>query len=107
VLGGVPNPVNPNSNFNGLLPTVAQDANYLTFTYRHTAEANVLFGIFIGAEYGSDLSGSTVASNGTNGVIVAATNDGFGTGVDMVVVSIPKSLAVDAKLFAHLKVIVP
>lgn len=107
VIRGEPNPANPNSNSNGLLPTVTEDNNYLNFTYHRTDEANAMTGIFIGVEYGSDLTGWTVASNGFNGVIVAETNDGFGTGVDMVVVSIPRSLAVDSKLFAHLKVILP
>jgi hypothetical protein len=64
-------------------------------------------GIGIDVEFGSDLTGWTAAIPGSNGVTITETNDGFGAGVDQVDVSIPKSLAVDSKLFARLKVTLP
>ena len=59
-------------------------------------------------EYGSDLTGWTVAVNGQPGgtpVIIQETNDQHGVGTDSVTVRIPRALAAPGTtLFARLKV---
>lgn len=100
VIGGNPNVAADNS----LLPTATLTGGNLVFTFRRTdlsAYANPV------VEYGSDLTGWTTAVHGTAGVTIAVTNDGFGTGVDKVVVSLPQALASGAKIFARLKVAIP
>jgi len=107
VLGGEPNPANAGSNSVGLLPKVTRSGNNLIFTYRRADIALTQPGIAITAEYGSSLTGWTAAQDGVNGVAITVTNDGFGTGIDRVEVSIPQALAVGAGLFVHLKVTLP
>ncbi|MGC4013476.1 MAG: autotransporter-associated beta strand repeat-containing protein [Luteolibacter sp.] len=102
VLGGVPS--GSNSNSRALLPTVAMDENYLLFTYRLTDEATYLQPY---VEYGSGLSGWTRAQDGTSGVIITVQQNGFGNGVDSVLVKIPRSLATDSRFFARLGVTAP
>ncbi len=106
VIGGQPNPANPNANSSALAPTISTDANNLIFTYRRTDLALTQSGISIAAEYGSDLVGWTPATNGVNGVAIVVTND-IEAGVDQVQVSIPKALASGAKMFARLNVVTP
>jgi autotransporter-associated beta strand protein len=107
VIGGQPNPANPNSNSNGLVPVTALDATHLVFTYRRTALSATQPGLSVAAEYGSNLSGWTTALNGVSGVVITTTPDGFGAGVDRVDVSMPRTLAPGGKLFARLKVVIP
>ncbi len=106
VIGGQPNPANPNANSSALAPTISTDVNNLIFTYRRTDLALTQAGIGITAQYGSDLIGWTTATNGENGVVIAVTND-IEVGVDQVQVTIPKSLATGAKMFARLNVVIP
>jgi hypothetical protein len=106
VIGGQPNPANPNSNSSALAPTVSTDANNLIFTFRRTDLSLTQPGIVIAAEYGSNLTGWTTATDGVNGVAIVVTND-IETGVDQVQVSIPKTLATGAKMFARLTVGIP
>jgi electron transfer flavoprotein alpha/beta subunit len=106
VIGGQPNPANPNANSSALAPTISTDANNLIFTYRRTDLALTQPGIGIAAEYGSDLVGWTPATQGVNGVTIVVTND-IEAGVDQVQVSIPKALATGAKMFARLNVVIP
>jgi autotransporter-associated beta strand protein len=107
VLGGQPNPANPGSNSLGLLPTVTTNAGKLLFTYRVSDLSLTQPGVAITPEYGSSLTGWAQALDGVLGVTITVTNDGFGSGIDKVEVSIPQSLATDAKLFARLKVTLP
>ena len=107
VIDGQPNPANPGSNSNALLPTVSHTATDLVFTFRRSDAANAMPGIAIGTEYGSTLAGWTTAQHGVNGVTIIVTDDGFATGVDKVDVSIPKALATGSKLFARLTVTLP
>ena len=79
-------------------------SDYLLFTYRRTDEANLDGDTTIAVEYGSNLTGWTTASHGVAGVVIAETDEGFGTGVDRVEVFIPTSLAASGKLFARLNV---
>lgn len=104
---GIPNGVefilggNPTSGGDqGKLPTAAIAGSMFEFTFRRTDLSN--YAPFPSVQYGSTLSGWTTAENGVNGVVVTVTNDFYGTGVDRVVVAIPRSLAVGQKLFARL-----
>jgi autotransporter-associated beta strand protein len=102
VLGGEPNPANPNSNSRSLLPTVSVDATHLIFTFRRT-DASAVLNPFV--EYGTGMSAWTAAQAGVNGVTVAEDNDFYGNSTDRVIVRIPRSLAAPgSKLFARLKV---
>jgi autotransporter-associated beta strand protein len=107
VIGGEPNPANPNASSIELSPTLVFSPTHLVFTYRRTDLSANQPGITIGAEYGSDLTAWSPASHGANGVSIQITDHGFGTGIDRVDVSIPRSLAVGGKLLARLKVIIP
>ncbi len=102
VIGGEPNPANAGSNSGALLPSMTTTATHLVFTYRRADVALTQPGITIAAAYGSSLTGWTTAQNGVNGVAIVVTNDGYGAGIDKVEVSIPRSLAVGAKIFARM-----
>jgi hypothetical protein len=106
VIGGQPNPANPNANSSALAPTISTDASNLIFTFRRTDLSLTQPGIVIATEYGSDLIGWTTATNGVNGVAIVVTND-IEASVDQVQVSIPKTLATGAKMFARLNVVIP
>lgn len=96
VVGG-----NPTSSGDGAkLPAGAVVGANFEFTFRRTDLSN--YAPFPAVQYGSLLSGWTTAQNGVNGVVITETNDFYGAGVDKVVVSIPRSLAVGDKLFARL-----
>jgi autotransporter-associated beta strand protein len=108
VIGGNPAAV---SNTD-LLPTQtlvtadlgAGSTDYLKFTFRRT---DVSAYLAPGVEYDTDLVGTwTPATNGVSGVVVQTADDAFATGVDRVDVFIPRSIAVDGKLFARLNVFV-
>ncbi len=96
VIGG--DPSGPGSDSSALLPTITVDANYLNFTFRRTSES-AAYDPFV--EYGSTLTGWTPAEGGVDGVIINETADFYGTGIDQVVVKIPKA---GTKLFARLRV---
>jgi autotransporter-associated beta strand protein len=100
VVGGDPS----GSPSNALLPVAGGDATYFELSFRRTDDS-AYFGPFV--EYGSTLSGWTVAEDGVNGVVIVEENDHFGTGIDRVTVRIPRNLAVGAKLFARLRVEIP
>ena len=103
VLGGEPNPANPNSNSATLLPTASRNVNgALVFAFRRTEAAAALNPE---VAYAADLAGAwTTAEGGVNGVLINETNDGFGPGIDRVEVVIPASQAAGGKLFARLAV---
>ncbi|MEO8614515.1 MAG: Ig-like domain-containing protein, partial [Luteolibacter sp.] len=107
VIGG--NPANPTDS--NLLPTTSLvsanlDTNpgtedYLLFTYRRTDLANTDPSTTIRAQWATSLSGSWTDASGTPGVFIQV-NDG--PAVDIVSVYIPRTLAVNGKLFARLSV---
>ena len=78
--------------------------DYVKFTFRRTTDSAYLNP---SAEYGSTLGAWTPATNGVSGVVVK-TNDpaAFSGTVDRVDVYIPRSLAVDGRIFARLNVAV-
>lgn len=105
VIGG--DPSGPGSDSNHLLPTITLDRTYLNFTFRRTDESASYDPL---VEYGSTLTGWFDAEAGEPvlfPVIINEVDEGFGAGVDSVQVRIPRSLAVNDKLFARLKVTIP
>ena len=83
------------------------DPNHFVFTYKRRDAAQADANTAITVQYATNLSDGAwnTAADGVNGVIIDATavpEAGFHT----VVVSIPKTLAQDGKLFARLKVAV-
>ena len=96
VIGGNP----ANANDNDKLPTGAVVGGNFEFTFRRTDLSNYAPVPFV--QYGSDLSGWTVAEDGVNGVTITVTDDFHGPGIDRVVVVIPQALASGQKLFARL-----
>jgi len=104
VVGGQPNPANPDSNSSALLPTLARSGSNVVFTFRRTAVAASDSGLIISAEYSSNLSSWTVAQDTVNDVSIVTTTDGFGAGVDKVEVTLPSSLAGTGPLFVRLQV---
>jgi hypothetical protein len=99
VLGGQPNPANPNANSCDLLPEPQVVGNDFVFTYTRNDAAAYLNPT---VEFDADLSGVwTTAVHGVNATIETTP----GSPADTVRVSIPRNGA--AKLFARLKVVEP
>lgn len=97
---------NTSSNATALLPILdnTTDPNYFIYTYRRNdvsfADANTT----IAVQYGSSLSSWTAAVHDGSNIIIAATNDFYGAGVDKVEVKIKRTLAVGNKLFCRMSV---
>lgn len=115
---GIPNGIEfviggePSASSSALLPTLAlvnadpdgdlTFSNYLLFTFRRSDSAAELNPV---CQYNTGLTGSwTDADGGVNGIFVAETNNGFGTGIDEVKVYLPRSLSAGGKLFVRLAV---
>ncbi len=102
VIGGEPNPGRPDPNSTALLPQITVDETYLRVIYRRSHDSVYLNP---GVEYDADLAGPwTFAANGVGGVGIAITANGFAAGIDRVEVLIPRTHAVDGRLFARLTV---
>jgi len=100
VIGGEPNPANPGSNSQNLLPLISVDATSLRVVYRRNVAALYLDP---GIQYDGALGTTwTPAQAGINGVTINVLNDGFGASVDRVEVRIPRSNEIAGKLFARL-----
>ncbi|MCW1922640.1 autotransporter-associated beta strand repeat-containing protein [Luteolibacter arcticus] len=101
VIGGQPNPANPNADSAALLPTATTDATHLRFVFRRSDLSDPAKSA---VHYDTDLAGAwTPAQHGSNGVVVTPTND-IEPGIDSVEVAIPRALAPGGKLFARLVV---
>jgi hypothetical protein len=108
VIGG--NPATRNDS--ALLPSVSlvsadpsnigETNDYLLFSYRRTDLSNNNPQTTIQVQWSNSLTGTWNDAEATLGVIVIEENDGFGEGVDRVKVYIPRSLAVNGRLFARL-----
>ena len=99
VVGGDPT---DGSDDAALTPTLTEVPGGFLFTFRRTDDSAA---DNPGVEYNSDLAGAfTPALDGTDGVTITVTDDGFEVGVDQVEVFLPDSLAVDGRLFARLTV---
>lgn len=97
VIGGNPN----GGNSNPLLPTVATDAEFLTFVFRRS---DISQSSAPAAEYGDNLSGWTTAVHDGTDVIVTTEND-IEPGIDRVTVKLRRSaLGASGKLFVRLRV---
>ena len=111
LVGGSPNdPANPDT---GKLPTgtyvlADPDENssvlpYLLLTYRRSDEAFADLSTTILPEYSSGLELWLPTLDGFSGVVVKTTDDGAATGVDLVEVYLPVSLAPAGRLFGRIK----
>jgi uncharacterized protein YodC (DUF2158 family) len=98
---------NTSTNAISLLPTYdnTSDSTYFIYTYRRSDMANVSPGTVITVEYGTNLSNWTTASHDGTNIVISATDDFYGTGVDRVQVKIARSLATNGKLFTRLKLV--
>jgi hypothetical protein len=77
------------------------NGNYLVFTYRRDATAQVTAAV----EHSTTLTAPwTTAANGVDGVVVVETANGFASGINKVEVFIPRSAA---RMFGRLGVSVP
>ena len=95
------------SDDNGIRPIFdASGASAVTFTFRRADAAEADSNTAIAVEYGSDMAFGSTAQHGVDGVTFGVNDDGAGSGIDIVTVTIPKSLAVGGKIFVRLKVTV-
>jgi hypothetical protein len=86
-------------------PLGTVDATDLILTYRRSDVAANDANCAITPRYGSDLTGWTVAENGTNGVVISVEDNFYGVGTDRITVRIPQTLAgATVRMFAQLKV---
>ncbi|MEI6177589.1 MAG: hypothetical protein WCS43_11910 [Verrucomicrobiota bacterium] len=94
---------NANTDASPLLPTASirhdNDSDFFEFVYRRASTASAFTS---SVEYSQTLGSWTTASDGVDGVTITVTPDGFETGVDQIVVSIPA--AGRNKIFARLTV---
>ncbi|MGD9419158.1 MAG: Ig-like domain-containing protein, partial [Verrucomicrobiota bacterium JB025] len=112
VLGGIPS---GQSNA-GLRPTIqlvtadpdndTVSSDYVLFTYRRTDVSNDDPSTASLAQWSTTLTGGWTNAEGTPGSVTVVDDDGAGAGVDLVNVYIPRSLAVDGRLFGRLVVTV-
>ncbi len=110
---GVPNAVayalgaaDVNEDATGLLPAFdASDPDDFVFIFNRSDAAEADTTTTITVEYGSNLIGWTTAPNAGDGVTLDDSSASVG-GLTPVIVTIPKTLAVDGRLFARLKVVV-
>jgi len=100
VVGGNPTAADDS----GKLPTLVTSNTQLVLTYRRSDASSTLNPAI---QYSTDLATWTTALHGVSGISITSSNDYYGTGIDQVVVSIPKSLGSGAKLFTRLKVSTP
>jgi autotransporter-associated beta strand protein len=102
VIGG--DPSGPDSNSSALLPVITRDSTNLVFVFRRTdaSFANLAPTVNYGTNFTTDW---VTAEHGVNGVSIVEENDGFGTGVDKITVSIP--VADETRFFTQLQVDVP
>lgn len=112
VLGGEPNPSNPNSNSNNLLPTVSQVSGNLMFTF---PRSHLSLGLStVTFQWTTDLkfpsaNNVPVGANGstTNGVTVGITQNSPNADTDTIDITVPAANAVGGKLFGRLNASVP
>jgi hypothetical protein len=107
VVGSTPNPFMLNFSPARLLPTSTVDSNYLILVYRRS-NASTEFPSAI--QFSTSLLSWQNAVNGVSGVVITVEAGGFGADdrgnpIDRVTVKLPRSLAVEGKLFARLSVI--
>lgn len=107
VIGGEPNPANPNANSVGLLVPATLTATHAVFTFRRSQLALDEPGIEILPQYSANLTDWTRAIDGTDQVTLTVTTDGFGPGIDKLEAAVPLSASQNGKLFGRLNVTLP
>jgi len=108
VIGGEPNPANPDSNSLALLPTAITTDDSLVFTFRLSAEAEELAADAVYVQYSSSLTTWQTAAAGTDGITASTVDHPTEDGIKLVTVTIPRALAgADGKLFARLAAQLP
>ncbi|MEM9237218.1 MAG: VCBS repeat-containing protein [Verrucomicrobiota bacterium] len=85
----------------GVNPTLEPSVGGVTFTFRRFVEAQV---DEPSIEVSTDLDSFTPVVDGTDGVIVTETTDGFAPGIDRVEVFIPDDLATEGRLFVRISI---
>ncbi len=109
VLGGEPNPENAGSNSTALLPTVANSAGDLVFTFKRKdlseASATLIF------QWSADLVFTSPASDvpvgaedsSTAGITVDVTENSPDADTDTIIITVPASKAMGGRIFGRLK----
>jgi hypothetical protein len=111
VLGGEPNPSNPGSNSNSLLPTSSRNpASDLVFTFRRKVESRG--NVDLAFQWSADLSFPPM-----NTLPIGAANSSFGginveissfdAATDNIVVTVPSGKATNGRLFGKLRATAP
>ena len=111
VLGGEPNPANPNSNSSALLPTSTRNlAGDLVFTFRRKLAS--VGGVNLAFRWSGDLTFPTLntipinsTSSSADGVTVAISN--FDAATETIIITVPAAKVVGGKLFGRLHAVVP
>ncbi len=108
VLGGQPNPANPNSNSNDLLPKVAETGGDMTFTFnrKDLSESAVTLTF----QWSTDLAFPSPANDipvglddsVTDTIVVNVTEDDPDADTDKIVITVPAAKAVGGKVFGRL-----
>ncbi len=86
ILGGLPSGTGSNSM--ALLPKISADPYWATFEFRR---ADVALAVDPFVQFGTTLADWTRANDGVGGVQITVVDDGFGPGVDRVIVRIPRN----------------
>lgn len=108
VIGGEPNPANPDSNSLALLPTAVTTDDNLVFTFRLSAEAEELEAGAVYVQYSTGLATWETAAAGTDGITSSTVDHPTEDGIKLVTVTIPRALAGDdGRLFARLAAQLP
>jgi hypothetical protein len=108
VLGGEPNPANPESNSAALLPTTLQSSGNLTFTFKRKDISES--GVALKFQWSTDLTFPSPANDvlvgatdsTTDTISVDVTEDAPNVDTDTIVITIPASKAAGGKLFGRL-----
>ncbi|MBK1882373.1 cadherin domain-containing protein [Luteolibacter pohnpeiensis] len=85
VLGG--NPAAKEANAMTLLPKMSYEGDWVIFEFR---QADVASAVDPFVEYGTSLESWTRAISGTDGIEVTTEDDAYGTGIDRVIVKVPR-----------------
>jgi autotransporter-associated beta strand protein len=108
VLGGQPNPANPNSNSNDLLPKVAQAGGDMSFTFNREDLSEAAVALTF--QWSTDLTFPSPANDipvglddsVTDTIVVDVTEDDPDADTDKIVITVPAAKAVGGKVFGRL-----
>jgi hypothetical protein len=111
VLGGQPNPANPDSNSNGLLPKVAETGGDMTFTFNRKDLSKSAVALTF--QWSTDLAFPSPANDipvglddsVTDTIVVDVTENDPDADTDKIVITVPAAKAVGGKVFGRLKAV--